>query len=77
MILFSPMPSSEHMGHYCTILEMCGKQVSELTSLDDGMPSAESGFGLLHAHTLPDYICPSFYFTYVLSFFLFKYKVDY
>lgn len=45
MILFFPMPSSEHMTYYCTFLEMRGKPVSELTLLDDGMPSAESGFG--------------------------------
>ena len=45
MILFSPMPNREHLGHYCTFLEMCEKEETELTSLDDGMPSAENGIG--------------------------------
>lgn len=45
MTLFSPIPSNEYTGHYCSFLEMCKKPASELTSFDAGMPSAKSDLG--------------------------------
>ena len=39
MSLFYPMPSKEHVGRYCTYLEMCSKKLKEIPEADSYLPS--------------------------------------
>ena len=38
MSLFYPMPSKEHVGHYCTYLEMCSKKPEEIPEAEPYLP---------------------------------------
>lgn len=56
MSLFYPMPSKEHVGHYCTYLEMCSKKPEEIPEADSYLPSFQDNNHGRCPH------CPNFVF---------------
>ena len=54
MKIFHRLPSAQHVGHYCTFLEMCSKRPDQLPIADTHLPSFEKELG--HCSHCPNYV---------------------
>ena len=56
MKLFYPLPSSEHVGHFSTYLEMCSKKPEQLPEADSHLPSYKDNDGLGRCPHCPNFV---------------------